>query len=123
MHITRYTLETLPISSVPTGYKYGPSHGASSRDAFKCRRRTIIVIINIIVSATCVTSIVSTPGGRDGVATWPEERSIEEGRRETPVFSDISVKRDDKGSREKHASRGILRIMFSDVPQKGIDGR
>lgn len=71
----------------------------SSRDAFKCRRRTIIVIINIIVSATCVTSIVSMPGGRDGVATWPEVQNIEE-EEEAPVFSDISVKWDDKGSRE-----------------------
>jgi len=96
MHITRYTLETLPISSAD-GYKYGPSHGAS-RDAFKCRRRTIIVIINIIVSATCATSIVSTPGGRDSVATWPEEHvEVEE---EASALSDISVKRDDKGSRE-----------------------
>lgn len=99
-------LHTVPVVGTRSSAGGGPS---SSLSTSSLARRVL-------------PSIVSTPGGRDGVATWPEER-IEEGRRETPVFSDISVKRDDKGSREKHASRGTLRIMFSDVPQKGIGGR
>jgi len=85
-------------SRVPMAINTALHTEPSSRDAFKCRRRTIIVIINIIVSATCVTSIVSTPGGRDDVATWPEEHISR--MRKKRLFSDISVKQDDKGNRE-----------------------